>query len=246
VLLALKAFVKAFLLPPVGPLLLTLFGLVVARWRARVGRVLVLIGIGGLTLLCMPAVGAFLVRCLDHSRPLNVASNTGAQAIVILGGGIRSHAPEYGGATLNTVTLERVRYGAYLARVTNLPILISGGASSNGAWTEAWLMRHVLVGEYQVPVRWVEARSRNTHENAIYSAAILNANGIHRVILVGHSFDFPRSRAEFEAAGIEAVPAPMGLSPTRVDDFVPSAEGLALSRYAVYEIYANVLFFLMH
>ena len=44
-----------------------------------------------------------------------------AGAIVILSGGLRDYAPEYGGPTVNRVTLERVRYGARLARQSGEP-----------------------------------------------------------------------------------------------------------------------------
>jgi uncharacterized SAM-binding protein YcdF (DUF218 family) len=119
---------------------------------------------------------------------------------------------------------------------------VSGGAVKH-APPEALLMRNVLVNEFGVPVRWVEARSRNTHENAVNSAALLNAAGIHRIVLVGHAFDFPRTREEFAAAGIDAIPAPINSPPempTVLSDFVPSVAGLRLSYYALYEILANV------
>jgi uncharacterized SAM-binding protein YcdF (DUF218 family) len=55
---------------------------------------------------------------LGRTSPLDLAQVSNAQAIVILGGGVRREAPEYGGATLGGITLERVRYGARLARTT--------------------------------------------------------------------------------------------------------------------------------
>ena len=238
----LKLLVKALILPPTGPLLIVFFGYVQSIWRPRAGRILVAIGVGALALLCMPAVGVLLIRCLDNSPPLDLAKAHDEQAIVILGGGMRSHALEYGGPTMNTLTLERVRYGARVARATGLPILVSGGASP----PEAIAMRNALVDEFGLPVRWIEARSRNTHENALYSARMLKASGINRVILVGHRFDFPRSRAEFQLAGIESLAAPIGVTSVEFDDFIPSAHGLSLNYYALYEILANVMFHLQH
>jgi uncharacterized SAM-binding protein YcdF (DUF218 family) len=242
----LKEFVKLALLPPAGPLLVALVGYFVARSRPRAGRALMLAGIVSLTLLCVPAVGALLVRALDRSPPLDLAQARDAQAIVILGGGTRRHAVEYGGTTINGVTLERVRYGARLARATGLPILVSGGPV-RGEPAEAPLMRNVLVNEFGLSVRWVEVRSRDTHENARYSAEMLARDGVRRVILVGHAFDFPRTRAEFRAAGIDPIAAPIDIPPTVPDawrDFVPSVEGLRQSYYALYEMLANVAFYL--
>lgn len=243
-----KILVKWLVLPPMGPLLLALAGLAIVRRKPRQGRRLLAVGVLSLTLLSIPAVGALLVRCLDQSPPLDTSNVSGAQAIVILGGGVRLHAPEYGGVTLSSITLERVRYGARLARATDLPILVAGGAV-RGAPPEALLMRNALVKELAVPVRWMETRSRDTHENAVNSAEMLKADGVQRVILVGHSFDFPRTRAEFDAVGIETIAAPIGMPPpvpTALGDYLPSVTGLRLSYYASYEILANVLFLLSH
>lgn len=239
-----KQFVKLLVLPPAGPLLLTLIGFVVVRRRPRGGRMLMLFGMASLALLSIPAIGGLLVQCLDRSPPLDVATTTGAQAIVILGGGTRTFAVEYGGPTVSAMTLERVRYGARISRATGLPILVSAGPV-RGAMAESLLMRNVLVNEFGVPVRWIEARSRNTHENALRSAEILKQSGVNRVILVGHAFDFPRSRAEFQAAGIDAIAAPIDIPPwppTEIGDYLPSVAGLRLSYYASYEIAANVAF----
>jgi len=241
----LKQAVKFVVLPPIAPLLLALVGLVIAIRHPRAGRRIALVGVVSLWLLATPVVGGFLVRCLDRSPPLDVPrAAANAQAIVILGGGTRRYAAEYHGATVSRLTLERLRYGAYLARLTKLPVLVSGGPV-RGAPPEGWLMGNVLVHEFDVPVRWIEMHSRNTHENAIDSAKILVADGVRRVVLVGHSFDFPRSRKEFEAAGIDVVPAPIGIPPRLpgdIGDYLPGPAGLQLSYYAVYEILANVLF----
>jgi uncharacterized SAM-binding protein YcdF (DUF218 family) len=243
-LLWIKQLVKALVLPPTGPLLVALAGVAILGRYPRRGRLLALVGVLMLVLLSMPAVGGLLIRCLDRTPAFNVANRGNAQAIVILGGGTRPYAPEYGGATVGTITLERIRYGARLAKATGLPVLVSGG-SVRGAPPEAVLMRNVLLYEFGVPVRWLETRSGNTHENAVKSAAILKGSGIDRVILVGHSFDFPRSRKQFESAGIDVIPAPIAIPPrvpNEVADFFPSPHGLQASYYALYEILANALY----
>ena len=239
-----KAVIKPIILPPTGLLLLALIGLAIRRRLTRTGAVMAWTGVVGLLLLSMPAVAVFLVRSLDTSPPFDAARAKQAQAIVILGGGIRRGAPDYGGDTLGELTLERVRYGARVARITGLPILVSGGAVHHGEATESSLMRRALEQEFGVPVRWAEAKSRTTHENALYSSGMLRDAGIRSVVLVAHSFDMPRARAEFAAAGIETFPAPTGIpSAKRVEwtDYVPSMAGLRESYFAVYEIVANVV-----
>ena len=242
----LKDLFKLLVLPPTGPILLAITGLAVARHNARIGWRIAFAGVGALALLSMPATGVLLNRSLDRSPVLDLQSARSAQAIVVLGGGLRRNAPEYGGATLGPLTLERTRYAARVARMTGLPLLVSGGSSGYGP-AEALLIRQALIQEYRIPVRWIEARSSNTHENAVMSAELLRENGVERVILIGHSFDLPRTTSEFAKAGIRTIPAPIGApaaAPTSISDFVPSVSGLSSSYYALYELAANAFFHL--
>jgi uncharacterized SAM-binding protein YcdF (DUF218 family) len=240
----LRKLLAALVLPPTGPLLLAVAGALILRRWPRLGRVLVWTGLATLLALSLSPVSGFLLRLANDSPAVRLEDARSAQAVVILGGGVRREAPEYGGDTLNRWTLERVRYGAKLARETGLPVLVAGGSVFGDTATEASLMRAALEEEFNVPVRWAEDRSRNTHENAQLSAAILKRDGVNRVVLVMHGFDIRRARAEFEAAGIVVVPAPTvipnfsGMTPF---DFVPSMGALQGSQVALYELLANAV-----
>ena len=239
----LKTLVKAVVLPPTGPLLLALLGLGLLARRPRLGRTLALAGVLILLFLSVPAVGIVLQLCLDRSPPLDLTRAQSAQAIVILGGGTRRNAAEYGGDTLGRLTLERVRYGARVARLTGLPVLVSGGSVLGGT-SEAKLMRESLEQEFGVRVKWAEDRSRDTRENAERSAEMLRAAGIRRVVLVAHTFDMPRATAEFATQGIESIRAPTGIpAPDFAEpmNYVPSLSGLTSSYYALYEILGNLV-----
>lgn len=239
----LKAVLKHLVLPPTGPLLVSAFGLGLLRRHPRMGRLLAFAGVLALLLLSMPVVSNLLRQYIGDSPVLDLERAKSAQAIVILGGGTRTDAAEYGGDTLGPLTLERVRYGARVARLTGLPILVTGGSNSGGA-SEAKLMEESLEQEFGVKVTWAEDQARNTHENAIRSAAILRAQGINRVVLVAHDFDMRRARAEFAAAGIEAIGAPTGTPAYAAAywrDFLPGIAGLEGSYYALYEILGNLV-----
>jgi uncharacterized SAM-binding protein YcdF (DUF218 family) len=239
----LKALAKALVLPPAGPILVALAGLLLLRRAPRAGRALAWIGFLSLFALSLPVVAWVLTKPFDRA-PLDVEQARQAQAIVILGGGTRRRAPEYGGDTLGRLTLERVRYGARVARQTGLPILVSGGQLPDAQGTEAKLMREALAGEFGLDVRWSEDRSRNTHQNARLSARMLKAEGIERVVLVAHAIDMPRAVAEFGEAGIATIPAATGLpGPGRTGpfDFVPTVGALQASRDALYEMLANAV-----
>jgi len=236
----LKAVVKALILPPTGPLVVAVIGLLVLHRRPRLGHAIAAFGVVLLLVLSTPIVAILLVRALDDSPVIDIGAAKSAQAMVILGGGTRRNAAEYGGDTLGRLTLERVRYGARVARLTGLPVLVTGG-SVYGGQTEAKLMRDALELEFGVPVRWLEARSRTTHENALYSAEILRSNGIDRVVLVAHSVDMARAKAEFAQYGVKVIPAPTGIPAAEFGgplDYLPSMAGLQGSYYAIYEMVA--------
>ena len=235
----LKAIAKTLLLPPTGLLLLALIGLAMIRRHPRTGRLLATASVVSLLALSTPIVAGALLRLLDDSPPIDLAVAKTAQAIVIPGGGVRRNALEYGGDTLGRLTLERVRYGARLAKQTGLPVLVTGGSVFGNTVPEAVLMKEALETEYGVPVRWVEERSRNTRENAENSAAMMKAEDIGRVVLVLHAFDVKRAVPLFRDVGMRVVAAPIGIprrNGTLVDDLVPGIGALVTSYYACYEL----------
>src|SRR5438105_6431194 len=107
-----KAVLKALFLPPTGPILLALLGLSLYRPFPRTGRAMAWGGVLLLFVLSIPVVSGALLRGLETAPPFDIAYATDARAIVIIGGGKRRHAAEYGGDALGELTLERVRYGA--------------------------------------------------------------------------------------------------------------------------------------
>jgi len=141
----------------------------------------------------------------DQMRALRSGPPT---ALVILSAGRRVYAPEFGGETADELTLERVRYGARLARETHLPILVSGGSTQGEAVPLAKLMADALRGDYGIIVKWQETRSTNTAENAIYSAEILHGAGINRIVLVTHAWHMKRAYEAFAANGLSVIAAP--------------------------------------
>lgn len=229
-------FIAAFLLPPMNLLLLGALGLFLLKRKPRVGRGLIIACLGGLWLLSTPIIAGKLLNSLVQ-EPL-VLNGQEADAIVILGGGRTRNSVEYGGDTVSRTTLERVRYGAYLARKFSKSVLVTGGTPDGGMVSEGQIMSDVLQSEYQVPARWIEGRSRNTRENARFSAKILERQGIRRIYLVTHAWHLARAIPEFERAGLRVIPAGTGHKvPGDLEllDFVPNAQALLNSYLACHE-----------
>jgi uncharacterized SAM-binding protein YcdF (DUF218 family) len=236
-----KKLLALLVLPPVGPLLFSAVGLAILRRRPALGKALAWAGVLALSALSLPIVSWSLGLLLQDDPVLDLRRAQQAQAVIIIGGGIRPEAVEYGGDTLSALSLERLRYGARIARQTGLPVLVSGGAVHQRR-PEAELMKAVLEEEYRVAVRWVEAQSRNTRENAVLSASLLRQSNVRRAVLVAHGFDMRRARAEFEAAGIEVISAPTGLpawTGETIFEWLPNMGALRGSYYALYELFAN-------
>ena len=153
---------------------------------------------------------------------------------------MRRFNEEFGGhATVNRLTLERVRYGARLARQTKLPVLLSGGAPT-GSIPESVLMAETFKTDFGLQAKWVEIRSLDTEDNAVYSAEILKKAGISRVALVTHAAHMRRAVGEFEAAGLQVVPAPLsfmsdGPRGEEFFDYLPNMSSAYTGWYAMHE-----------
>lgn len=241
---------EIYILPPGGPLVLAAVGLLLHRRRPRTGTALLLAGLVAAWLLATPQLAATLNRALDPPPPLDDAAvaASGAGAIVVLAGGLTVRAPEYGPVDVSPVTLARVRYGARLHRLSGLPVLVSGGYRDHDREpSEAALMAAVLRDEYGVREVWTEDRSRDTRQNADYSAPVLAAHGVRRVLLVSHAAHLPRALAAFRRAGIDAVPAPTQpflwtpppgepAGPMELADWLPQAGAAWETWYASHEL----------
>lgn len=245
-----NAIPRSLILPPANLFLLILAGLAMWRRWPRAGRALAGTGVAALALLSMPAVAELFIRPLERmTRPLHAPERAGAQAIVVLAAGRLRNAPEYGRRDIpDYVALARLRYAAHLQRRTGLPVLVSGGtvgepAAGERPYALADAMATALREDFGVPVKWVEARSRDTAENAAFSAALLRAGEVRRVLLVTDAMHMARSRAAFERAGLEVTDAPTMFftgQARSIHAWVPSAEGLRRSWYAMYELIGTV------
>lgn len=245
-----KPFASALLLPPVPFVLLVLVGARLMFRRRLLAWLLVLMGCTGVWLMCTMAVGKTLVNGLlkpplalgaEQIADLKKAPRT---AIVVLGGGRKLLAPEYGVSTLNWRSIERLRYGLWLSRETGLPVAFSGGVGlgAEPGPTEAEIAGRIAEREFGRPLRWQEAESRDTRENALRTVALLHGQGIDQIVVVTHDSHMPRSMRNFERAGaalnIRLVAAPLGGEGSgriRPVDWLPSRSGFDLTSVSLHE-----------
>ena len=232
--------IAAFMLPPLLMVLMALLGFVLARNYKWLGRCLVVAALLSLVVLSTSAGSRWLIKPLEaKSLPLISVQESQAQAIVILGGGRLYSAPDDGGRDVpNAQTLLRLRRAAQIQRLTNLPILVSGGSPEIAGLSEAELMARSLQEDFRVPVKWIEGSSDNTAQNAQRSAELLKAAGVNRILLVTDAVHMPRAKNIFLSTGLNVIPAPTGFHAQNTllpHDFIPTAGALKDSHYAMHE-----------
>jgi uncharacterized SAM-binding protein YcdF (DUF218 family) len=243
--------VSAVLLPPLDLVIPCAAGFLMRRRWPRLGKTLCL---GSLVLLVIASTTAgsrlFAVPLEEMAPPLHLADSRDAGAIIILGGGRTSMAPEYDDEDQpSQATLVRLRYGAFLYRQTGLPLLTSGGMPNGSGKSEAAIMAEAMREDFATPVKWKEQSSDNTAENARNSAVMLKKAGVRRVLLVTDAMHMARATMAFRMAGLEVVPAPTGFrttSPLSEIDFVPDASSLATTHYAMHEWIGIAWYWMRH
>lgn len=233
-----SALASAVLLPPANAMLLCLAGWLLRHRLRRTSKLLMGSGLVLLLVLSTRLGALLLVVPLEEMYP-PLASPGDAQAIVILGAGRISFAPEYGGRDQPSLYgLKRIEYGAYLQRQTGLPILVTGGSPDGSPDSEASLMARSLRDDFHVPVRWEEGASNTTWDNARLSAPILKEAGITRVLLVTDAIHMPRAMDAFREAGLTPTAAATlfsGRGRGNALDLLPGGASIMLSSYALRE-----------
>lgn len=155
------------------------------------------------------------------------SNQAGAQAIVVLGGGLTRDRE--GRITPNSYTQLRLMQAINQHRSTKLPIFLTGVESR---YMQKFLQEH---GE---SAQWLESSSMNTCENARFSALLLQRlGGAPRVELVTDKWHIPRARWLFAMNGIDTVPIPAAL-PGDPAPWWPDSRNLTHTRRAVYELVA--------
>lgn len=248
-----KTLLLAVAMPPAPFLLLAVWG----GWRLRRGRrlgaALLGVALAGVWLSGTEAMGELLSRAVGQPALLDPAQVDALRgrsdgAVLVLGGGVRRLAPEFGAGAPTELTAERLAYGVWLARRTGWPLGFTGGigwTATESRQPESLTVGRVAAEDYGLPLRWAEGRSRDTRENAAHTLPLLADAGVKQLVLVTHDAHMRRALRAFEADaarfGIEVLPAPVGLREDGLSsfgDWCPSVGGFARVRYIVYETLA--------
>ena len=235
--MSLSALPTFLLVPPANLLLTACAG----AWYndRRAGRIVLGASLAGLIVLAIPLVSHALLLSLEGGLPMVPAADDPPVAIVVLSADEEDRwdtgARDYG---VGSMTLERERAGAVLARRTRLPLLLTGGSVPADTPALAEMMARSMHDDFGLNTKWIEGRSLDTWQNAEYSAAILKENHIDSIYLVTHAWHMRRSLIAFRHFGLRVTAAPVvmdGPSPFKLRTFMPSAQSLETAYYALHE-----------
>ena len=239
---------KTLVLPPTSFFVVFFIGLLLTRWRPRLGRAVLWSLLAVVYLSSTSFVAGELMAPLQPYAPLDLDDlDPKVGAIIVLSAGVYDSAPEYqpsgeGSPVVDaagSLTLQRLQYAAYLFKASGKPSLVTGGPT--GAVPErriADAMKQTLERDFGVPVRWVEDRALSTQSNAEFSSALLLGEGIDSAYLVTHAWHMPRAMIAFEGSRVAVIPAPtrfFSRTEPLWNDFIPSAHAFRATFYAVHE-----------
>jgi uncharacterized SAM-binding protein YcdF (DUF218 family) len=231
--------------PPVlSAWVLVLAALVLVLGRRRMAAGIAAAAIAWTGLWSLPSCSDWLRNTLIDRSPVVVDSYLlpKADAIVVLGGGDRYDWMKREAVNADELPYSRVAAGARAWQAGRAPLVILSGGRG-GRDTEADGMARAMA-RLGVPgsALLLEQRSRDTRDNALYTAELAQARGVHHVLLVTSSVHMPRASLWFRDAGIRVTPVAVPEPSPRTGGarWLPSRGALWRSGRAIKE-YAGLL-----
>lgn len=227
-----------------------------SHWQRRIiGLAFLVLWLGGSRWLAVS-----LVRSLEwrYLPPEEVPSG---KVIVVLGGGTKT--ADYPRPTVEVNEAgDRTLYAAWLYHqgAANHLLLSGGNVFTNTIMTKPPDAEDMLtmMQMLNVPTEdiWLETKSRNTYENALYSRQLLEEQGIDTILLVTSAIHMPRSVALFEKQGFTVVPLPTDFIITernweeisritfraQLANVIPTVENLQLTTWALKEYIGMIVY----
>jgi uncharacterized SAM-binding protein YcdF (DUF218 family) len=209
-MLHLRSLVVSLSYPPVlsAWLLVLALLLLLLPGRRRAALAIALGALGWSALWSLPSCSDWLRDTLADRNPVveDARRLPTADAIVVLGGGDRYDWMARADVDAEELPYSRVAAGARAWQAGRAPLVILSGGRG-GRNTEAAGMARAMV-RLGVPASalLLEQRSRDTRDNALYTAQLARGRGVRRVLLVTSAVHMPRASLWFRDAGIAVTP----------------------------------------
>lgn len=253
---SLAELTKSFLIP--GGFTFFLFGVTIGvvlaygpRRTRRFGFPLIAALVVFYWIISVPAI-ADLLATRFHAKdagPITADRLSGAQAIVVLGAGVRN-TYTVGGQTVSFPDAQTIFNAVEAARIHDLagglPIIASGGIQDDP--TQKWQAESEILREWLlragVPPDHIvlESGSRTTREQALLVAPLLKSRHWERFVLVVPAVQGPRAAAVFRQQGVSPILAAAAYSADaerkKKPGWIPNGGGLRVSERAIYDYLA--------
>lgn len=192
---------------------LSAFGVLLGLFRPWPGRALTSLGLALLAVMTFSPLGQLLIAPLEARFPKPAADMAAPYGIIVLGGAIDDLLTRAHGELALQEGASRLTEAALLARrYPGAKLFYTGGSSDplGGDSGEAAEARDFWIGLGMAPERIaIETKSRNTDENARFSAEILRPTPDQNWLLVTSAFHMPRSMGLFRKAGFHVTAYPV-------------------------------------
>jgi len=216
---------------------------------SRGRRALPVLGVAVLLLFSFESVSNRLWRSLEQSSSSTVRPGVTYDVVILLGGVTENRVEAtWGQRAFNNNNERLLETFDLLRKGTAKNAIVSCGAppSTPTEVVESMVLRDQLVAWGIEPDRIVlEDQSRNTHENAAFSSAIVRARGWQTVLLVTSAFHVPRAIGCFQKEGLAVDVLPVdyrSFASTYPSDLLPRAEYLEQSTAAMREWFGRAVY----
>jgi uncharacterized SAM-binding protein YcdF (DUF218 family) len=239
-LFALRKLIEALLVPIGLSELLMIVGIVFRR------RWIAVCGVVTLYLFSTPMVGRLLMQPLEGVYgPKDVAASPGADAIVVLSGGvvrgITAPGVQWGGSA------NRYFAGFDLAVAGKAKFIVFSGAAADDSDgpSQGAILRRAAIAHGIPPERVILVGSALTTEDE--ARAVSQLPNIRSILLVTSAYHMPRAVLLFRARGLDVTPFPTDervLGPQKLGFFklLPSSGALGDSEQALREYYGLAVY----
>jgi uncharacterized SAM-binding protein YcdF (DUF218 family) len=205
-------------------------------------------GLAVLVLFSLAPVGNRLVRYLESSALDTTRPEVTYDAVVLLGGLVEDDVTAAHGTTAYNDHVERLLVTYDLLRSGRARVaIVSGGPVGGRGIVEAERLRDQLVAWGIAPERvLVEPRATNTHENALFTAAIVKERGYSSLVIVTSAYHLARAQGCFRAVGLTVDTKPAdyrAYDPAQsTGSLVPRAAHLEASTRALRELFGRLVY----
>ena len=237
-----------FLIDPLFLILLFCFlCLFLAQWRWKIKRYAYLLFIL-FYLISTPVMANRLFYFLEHLEDPSILADH-YDAIVVLTGMTDLENSSVENVEF-TSAADRIIAGISLVSIGKADYLIISGGE--GALISTNQSEAVVLGAFTkrfglAPDRvLLEPKSRNTFENAQYTAELVKNKGIHKILLVTSAFHMFRSRGCFREVDLEVDIFPVdyyaGKKIADFRDFLPSSNALSKTQRLIHEAVGIIIY----